>query len=1089
MRNIIFIFIFSILFIINGLAQETRLLRFPAIYNNQVVFTYAGDLYTIDKRGGVARKLTNHNGFEMFARFSPDGKQIAFTGQYDGNTEVYLIPATGGEPKRLTYTATLSRDDISDRMGPNNIVMTWDPEGKNIIYRSRKQTFNQFKGQLFSVNTEGGLSQELPLATGSWCSYSPDGKQMALNRVFREFRTWKYYKGGMADDVWIFDVETKKSINITNNDAQDIFPMWYGDKIFFCSDRDRIMNIFCYNTKDKTTGKVTNFDFYDVKFPSAGNKEIIFENGGYLYTLDPVTEQLTKLTIVIQDDFVSGRNQLKDASKNIGNVSLSPDGTRLAIVGRGDVYTVPVVSGITRNITQSSGAHDRNVQWSPDGKYLAYISDMDGEFEIYVQAQDGLTTPIKITSERDTYIFGLSWSPDSKKILYSDKMMRLRYVDIATKTVTDIERNPHWEIRSYNWSPDSKWIAYSSQQSNGFNSVLLYSLDNKKIYPATDKWYSSFNPVFSDDGKYLFFTSNRDFNPTYSSTEWNHVYNNMTRMYFIILDKNTPNPLGYKNDEVSLSNEYKEDQDKDKNKKDNKKEKETPQIKNIKIDVDDLTDRIVVIPENPASYSIAGCVNGKLYYTKNDSEGHLLRMFNLTTQKEKEKDIELGKNMWMSISANNKKALLSSKGQYYVMDIPSSKVNLEKAVDLSGMKTIVDNQQEWTQIYNEAWRQMRDFFYAENMHGVNWNKMKDKYGVLLPFVKCKDDLNYLIGELIGELNVGHAYVNGGDRLQVERIYMGLLGAKLERDKSGYYQIKTILKGENFRDNVRSPLTEIGMNIKEGDFIVGINGKSTKEMNDIYEALINTAGKEIILSISSSASENGKRDVIVVPAKDEANLYYFTWVQNNIEKVSKATNGEVGYIHIPDMGVDGLNEFAKYFYPQLDKKALIIDDRGNGGGNVSPMILERLGREITRANMNRNQQIPSQTPTKMVLGPKVLLIDRYSASDGDLFPYGFRKHNLGKIIGVRSWGGVVGIRGSLSFVDGTILNKPEFTSYDSDGKGYIIEGYGVDPDIVIDNDPYEEYMGTDAQLDKAIEVILEELKNHIGLPEIPKDPIR
>jgi tricorn protease len=1084
MRKIFLSLVFSIFsFYLGSLfSQEARLLRFPAIHDNQVVFTYAGDLYTVDKSGGTARKLTNGNGFELFARFSPDGSQIAFTGQYDGNTEVYIIPKEGGEPKRLTYTATLSRDDLSDRMGPNNIVMTWTPDGKNVVYRSRKQTFNDFKGQLFSVSTKGGLSEELPFASASWCSYAPNGKKLAMNRVFREFRTWKYYKGGMADDVWIFDFDTKEFVNITNNDAQDIFPMWYGDKIFYCSDRDRIANIFCYNVKDKTTRKISNFDFYDVKFPSVGNKEIIFENGGFLYTLNPETEAITKLEIFITEDLAIGRNKLKDASKNIENVSIAPDGNRLAIVGRGDVYSVPVKSGVTRNITNNSGANDRSAVWSPDGKHIAYISDMDGEFEVYIQGQSGLTPPIKITSGTGTYIFDIEWSPDSKKILFNDKMMRLRYVDVASKKVTEIEQNPHWEIRSFCWSPDSKWVSYSRQESNGFNTIMLYSLEQNKIFPVTDKWYTSENPVFSDDGKYLFFTSNRDFNPTYSSTEWNHVYNNMANIYFVTLSKDTPDPLAYSNDEVKvLSDLETEKKDTDKNKDKKEQDKST----STKIDTDNLINRIIGIPGAGGYYRISACIGEKLYY----SHGGGLKMYDLKSTKDS-KVTDIGNRMWLyDISFDKKKALIYSDSKYYVVDLPTSKITLDKNVDLSDMKVIVDNQAEWTQIYNEAWRQMRDFFYVKNMHGADWEKMREKYAVMLPFVKTKDDLNYLIGELIGELNAGHAYINGGDKDIPERIPMGLLGAKLERDNSGYYKIKTLLKGENWRKDVRSPLTEVGMNVEEGDFIIAVNGKSTKDMNDIYESLVNTAGKEVILSISKNANEKNKRDIIVVPTASEANLYYYTWVQNNIRKVEEATNGQVGYIHIPDMGVDGLNEFAKYFYPQLDKKALIIDDRGNGGGNVSPMILERLGREITRANMSRNQQIPTQTPTKMMLGPKVLLIDRYSASDGDLFPYGFRKHGLGKIVGVRSWGGIVGIRGSLPFVDGTTLNKPEFTSYDSDGSGYIIEGYGVDPDVFIDNNLYQEYFGVDAQLEKAIEIILEELKNYKGLPEIPKDPIR
>lgn len=446
--------------------------------------------------------------------------------------------------------------------------------------------------------------------------------------------------------------------------------------------------------------------------------------------------------------------------------------------------------------------------------------------------------------------------------------------------------------------------------------------------------------------------------------------------------------------------------------------------------------------------------------------------------------------MQIDFSADNKHALISSNNKYYVVDIPKSKIILNDNIDLSNMEVIVDNKAEWSQIYFEAWRQMRDFFYVKNMHGVDWEKMRNKYAELLPYANCKDDVNYLIGELIGELNVGHAYIGGGDKYSIEKIYTGLLGAKFEKDKeSGYFKIIEILKGANWNEELRSPLTEVGMNIEKNDFITAINGKSTKDVNDIYELLVNTANEEIIITVSKNSNNKSPRDIIVKPIASEDKLYYYNWVQNNIKKVSEATNNEVGYIHIPDMSVDGLNEFAKYFYPQLDKKALIIDDRGNGGGNVSPMILERLSREITRANMSRNQENPSQTPTKMILGTKLLLINKYSASDGNLFPYGFRRHGLGKIIGERSWGGIVGIRGSLTFVDGTSLNKPEFTSFDADGNGYIIEGYGVEPDINISNDPYQEYIGNDQQLNKAIEVIKEELKNYKGLPNIPSDPIK
>lgn len=1062
--------------------QEARILRFPAIHGDQVVFTYAGNLYTVDRDGGLARRLTNDEGFEMFARFSPDGETIAFTGQYDGNTEVYTMPAEGGIPQRLTHTATLGRDDVADRMGPNNIVMAWTPDGEEIVFRSRKQTFNSFVGHLFKVSKEGGLSEELPFATGSWLSYSPDGKKIAFNRVMREFRTWKYYEGGMADDIWIYDEKSHDVKNVTNHKAQDIFPMWHGKNVYFCSDRDRTMNIFAYNTESGEIRKVTNFTEYDVKFPSLGDDAIIFENAGYIHILDLNTEKTTKLAVNISDDFVDSRTELKDASKSIASYSISPDGKRVTFGARGDIFTVPATSGITRNLTESSDAHDRYVEWSPDGKYIAYLSDRDGEFEIYIQNQDGSEPAKKITKNSKSYIFGLEWSPDSKKILYSDKLMQLMYVDIESGKTTLVERNPYWEMRDYTWSPDSKWIAYSASTGNEFSMVKLYSLESKETTEVTDMWYSSSSPSFSNDGKYLFFTSSRDFNTIYSRTEWNHAVGDMGKIYFVPLAKDTKNPLAPNNDEVEVEED---DEEKAEEKKDEKKEEAEEDDESIVVDLDGISNRIIGLPVSAANYWNINCLGDKVYYGKYSSDTHkmTLNMYNLSDQK----NTELGENMGYMISANEKKMLVSSRGQYYVIGVPQGKINLSKPVDVSNMQMIVNYREEWNQIYDEAWRQMRDFFYDEDMHGTDWKKMHDKYAVMLPYVNTRNDLTYLIGELIGELNVGHAYINGGDRTQPDRIKMGLLGAKITRDKSGYYVIDELLKGENWRSNLRSPLTEVGVDAKEGEFILKVNGKSTKEMDDIFTSLVNTAGKQVILTIGASADDKDARDVIVKPIADEADLYYFNWVQENIEKVSKATNGEVGYIHIPDMGPGGLVEFVKYFYPQLNKKALIIDDRGNGGGNVSPMIIERLRREITRANMNRNKLEPSQTPTKMLNGPMVLLINGYSASDGDLFPYSFKKHKLGKVIGVRSWGGVVGIRGSLPFIDGADMRKPEFASYGINGEGWIIEGWGVDPDIEVVNDPYKEYMGTDEQLNKAIEVIMEELKDWKPLPSIPDGP--
>ena len=1079
MRKTFLLFSGLILACLFTMAQdEARLMRFPSIHNNQVVFTYAGDLYTVDKDGGIARKLTNDlDGYEMFARFSPDGKFIAFTGQYDGNTEVYLMPANGGEPERMTYTATLNRDDISDRMGPNNIVMTWKDDN-NVVYRSRKKSFNSFKGHLFQVNKDGGLSEQLPLPSGGFCSYSPDKGKLAYNRVFREFRTWKYYQGGMADDIWVYDFNTKETENITNNKHQDIFPMWHGDNIYFLSDRDRIMNLFVYNTESKEITKLTDFTDYDIKFPSLGNESIIFEKGGFLYTFNINTQEVSKLEISIADDMASGRNAVKDASKFINSYAISPDGKRVVFGARGDVFTLPVKSGITRNLTYSPGVHDRNVEWSPDGKYISYVSDVTGNDEIYIINQDGKYTPEQLTREGGSYKYNPVWSPDGTKLMWSDKALGLYYIDIESKKITQVDQAKGWEMRSYNWSFDNNWITYVVPSQREVSKITIYNVKSGDKEIVTSDWYDCSNPVFSDDGKYLFFTSARDFNPIYSWTEWNHAYRDMQKIYMITLRKDVPSPFEPKNDEVAV----KEDEAYEEGKKEDKDEAEDDDT--IEIDFDGIKDRIIGLPGSAGFYFNLSPVKNTLYYGAGNSTGPAgLKFFDFDSQKE----TELGPYASFIISFDKKKMFISNKGKYAVISLPKSKITLKKFIDLTGMDVAINFQSEWQQIFDESWRQMRDFFYAPNMHGVDWDAIHDKYTVLIPYVKNRNDLNYVIGEMIGELSVGHAYVNGGDKPSPKRVKTGLFGAELSKDKSGYYKIDMILKGENWTNSKRSPFTEVGVDVNEGDYILEINGKSTKDMNDIYEIMLGKAGKQVELTINDKASLDGSHKVIIKPIADESDLYYYNWVQDNIEKVNKATNGDVGYIHIPDMGPGGLNEFVKHFYPQLTKKALIIDDRGNGGGNVSPMIIERLRRELVLMRVARNTESYTM-PAQIMVGPKVLLIDHYSASDGDLFAYQFKKMGLGKTIGVRTWGGVVGIRGSHPFIDGGQLRKPEFSTFDLEGN-WAIEGRGVTPDIILDNDPAKEFAGEDEQLNKAIEVILEEMENfnYDQMPEIPEFP--
>ena len=1038
-------------------ADEARLMRFPSTNGKDVTFTYGGDLYTVPITGGEARKLTSHVGYEMFPRYSPDGKSIAFTGQYDGNTEVFLIPANGGEPVRLTYTSTNARDDIGDRMGPNNIVMTWSPDGKKIVYRNRINS--SFDGKLWTISPEGGMSELIPLPEGGFSSFSPDGKKLAYNRVMREFRNWKYYRGGMADDIWIYDPEANTVVNITDNPAQDIIPMWIGDEIFFISDRDMTMNFFVYNTKTGSTEKVTDFKDYDVKFPSSDGNTIVFEKGGYLFTLDPKTRITKQIPVSISADNVYARPETKKVADKISAVSASPDGSRLAVTARGEVFNVPVNKGVTKNISQSPGANDRGAVWSPDGKNIAYISDLTGETEVWI-LPEGDVNPKQLTKGNDTYIRRLYWSPDSKKILYTDRKNRVVEVDPLTGNKKEIFSNPSGEIYGISFSPDSKWITYTRSGDNDMSIVYVRNLATGKEIPVTEKWYNSSSPVFSEDGKYLIFSADRDFNPIYSQTEWNHAYTNMGGIYLALLAADTPSPFIETDGKVS----------------NDKKAEPTSEVVEVVIDEEGLPGRIVKLPLEAGRYGNFYSDGKKVWYGQRRGT----HAFDLSSQKD-----ESVAEATMTPIPGGKKAIYRKGGDMYVAPLSGDKVKLDKPVSLEDVVAVVDYPQEWAQIFDETWRAYRDGFYLENMHGVDWNAVKEKYEVLVPFAKTRLDLNYIIGEMIGELAVGHAYVNPGETVRPERIKMGLLGADISRDnKSGFYRIDHILPDGVYSKELRSPLAEPGLGVKEGDYIVSVNGKPTDQVDNIYKLLTGKAGVLTELGINSSPSLKGAKNIVVSPIDDEYPLRHLEWVLGNIKKVEEASDGKVGYVYVPDMGPEGLNEFARYYYPQLDKEALIIDDRANGGGNVSPMLIERLLRKPYRMTMRRGSDKVGTIPEGTQVGPKVLLINKYSASDGDLFPWSFKANNLGTVIGTRTWGGIVGISGPLPYMDGTDVRVPFFTNYDAATGEWIVENHGVDPDIFVDNDPIKEFAGEDQQLNKAIEVALDQIKSRKPLPKTP-----
>ena len=1049
-------------------SEEARLLRFPAVGGDRIVFSYAGDLYSVGIDGGKAVRLTSHPGYECFPRISPDGKTIAFTAQYDGNTEVYTMPIDGGEPRRLTWSAAVERDQVGERMGPNNIVMGWTPDGSRIIYRSKQYCFSGLRANLCLVDAEkGGIPEIIPVSEGGFCSFSPDGKQFAMNRMFREFRTWKHYRGGQADDIWVNRVGTSQLEKITDNDAQDIFPMWIGDRIYYLSDRDWTMNLFAYDTKDGRTEKLTDFSEYDCKFPSYSSDWIVFENGGYIYRYNVHDGgEAQKVSIQLAADDIWSRSEYRSSVGRLSDFSLSPDGSRVLAVGRGDIFSFPAEEGAVYNLSRSPESHEREVRWSPDGRNVAWLSDKSGEYQVYVAPSDDMSAAEALTDFDSGYPSDLQWSPDGSRLYFVTDTREVWEIDLAARSCERILESGLEGFYNFTLSPDGSWAAYVTMLPNRITAVYLFDVKARRSYQLTDRWYDAWEPMFSRDGKYLFFSSAQEFGYSYSSMEWNAAFQMRDRLFVLPLAAGTPNPMSVRSDEYEAAGAEV-----------GEKKEQADAAPVTKVDLEGIQDRIAALPVN--AYGLVLSKDDKLWY----SDGGKLKILDLKTL-----DISDGPSgQYIALTPDASKALVRSGSDYKVVNFGSSPDGAA-CVPVGDAGITVDHEAEWRQIFDESWRITRDGFYVENMHGADWDHVYEKYAQLLPYVRHRDDLTYLIGEMIGELNVGHAYITSGETPEVTKVATGLLGAQYSKDPgTGAFRIERIYEGADWDESLRAPLKAPGIDARVGEYIMEINGIPAAGLADPGQALIGKVGKTVALTLASDASGKDARTVYAVPTGDESQLAYYAWVKRNIEITDRLSGGKIGYVHIPDMGPAGLEMFARMYYSQLDKKALIIDDRMNGGGNVSPMILERLQREVYRVSMYRNGA-NEPVPNQAFYGPKVCLIDKYSSSDGDLFPYGFRKLGLGKLIGMRSWGGIVGISGSKPFVDGQDMRTPFFTSYSTDGE-WIIEGHGVDPDIEVDINPFEDYLGKDTQLEKAVEVLLEELKDWKPLPGTPAAPVK
>ncbi len=1071
-----FVYLFFIFFLIadNCLGQD-RLLRFPDVHGNKVVFTYAGDLWLGSTAGGAARRLTTSKGIEFFARFSPDGKEIAFSGELDGTREVYVMPAEGGVPKRLTYYPKAT--DLPGRMGYDNLVFEWTPDGKSILFRSQRESFNAWLGKLFLIGKDGGYPQPLPFPYAGFASYSPDMKRIALNRIFRDFRTWKRYKGGQEQDIWIYDFANNSSQKITDYDGMDHIPMWYKNRIYFASDRTGRANIFSYDLDTKQTKQLTFHKEFDVNWPSLGDGEIVYENGGFLYLLNLETDKYDNIPITLNSDRELTRAHYQKVEDKITEIAVAPGGKRALLDARGDIFTVPQKKGNTRNLTNTSGANERGVNWSPDGKWISYISDESGNEEIYIRTAGEEGTVTQLTQNHPGHKFMPVWSPDSRKLAFADKNLKLYYIDIASKTTTFVDSANRWEIHDYNWSPDSKWLVYAKPEYNGFQSLFLYSPDNRQIHRLTTDMTDDYNPVFDPEGKYLYFISERNYNALLGNYEMSYVYDKQARVYVMTLKANELSPFAPESDEVEAK---KDENANDKEKKKEKKEKEQP----LQIDFRGIAERVAALPASPANLASLKATKGKLFYLSlplNGLSGPLestpreLKAFSF--EDKKETTFMSGLDFY-DISPDGEYLIYKAKGQAGIVKTSEKSQNAgDGAIDLSGMEMYLDPMKEWVQMFNEAWRMERDFFYIPNMHGLDWPAVRKQYAALLPSLSHRFDLNYIIGEMIGELNTSHSYVGGGDMPEIKKVDVGLLGARLTPDiQAGRYKITQILQGENWHPSRRSPLTEPGIEVKEGDYLISINGTDVTTSMNPYELLQNQADKIVRIRVNGKPVEDGAKEYKIKPVSSEFDLNYLTWVEKNRRYVEEKTNGEVGYVHIPDMGDDGLNQFVKTYYAQIKKKAIIIDVRFNGGGFVSQMILERLRRFVAGLGKARNPKDLETYPDAAFNGYLVCLANAYSASDGDIFPHYFKEYKLGKLVGTRTWGGVTGIRGYSRLVDGGYVTRPEFGTLSLEGK-WIIEGHGVEPDVYVDNRLEDLVDGKDPQLDKAIEIVMQDIKEN------------
>ncbi len=1057
--------------------MDARLMRYPDVSATQIAFTYANDLWLVPKTGGVAQRLSTPKGEESFARFSPDGKELAFSATYDGNLDLYVLPVTGGVPTRVTH------HPMGDRM------VDWYPGGKSLLFASGMQSGKDRFNKLFQVPKGGGLPEPLPLPYAEFGALSPDGKVLAYQPVSTDFRTWKRYRGGMASEIWFYNLEKKTAERLPSLDgSNDSMPMWHGGKLYFLSDRDGVKrsNIWSYDLATKAFKQITFFKEYDAHFPAIGPSDIVLEAGGRLHRIELPSEKIVEVKVEVVTDRATLRPREENANKLIKNPDLSAQGKRAIFGARGEIFSVPAEKGYVINLTRTPGAAERYPALSPDGKQVAYFSDRSGEYELCVRPADGSGTERQVTHMGPGFRYRISWSPDGKRVVFADQAMRINLCDLDSGKVQQVDKGLflfHEPLEAFraSWSPDSRWFAYPRDVANRNTVVVLFDTKSGQRHEVTSPFYSAGDPTFDSEGSYLYLSTGQQFSPTYSDLDNTWIYAASTRLAAIPLRKDVASPTTPRNDADAAKDEKAKDEKKDgadKDKKEGADKKEAP--KPVEIDLEGMEARMVLLPPTAGYYMDVAATKGKLVYRRaaqlNPMGETKATLFTYDFEEREEKAV-LADLDGALLSGDGKKVLVNRKQDYVLVDLkPDQK--FDKKLPTGELLMTVDPTAEWQQIFNDAWRLERDFFYDPGMHGVDWKTMRTRYGKLLKDCVTREDVNFILGELIGELNASHAYRGGGDQEMPARLGVGLLGADFALEH-GAFRIKTILRGADWDAQVRGPLAQPGLKVKEGDYLLAVNRTPLDARKDPWAAFQGLAGKTVLLTVNDKPSLEGARDVLVDTLPSEYQLRYWDWIESKRRYVEKASNGRLGYIYVPDTGIGGQNDLVRQFRGQWDKAGLIIDERFNSGGQIPDRFIEMLSRKTINYWGVRDGK-DWQWPFVAHDGPMAMLINGWSGSGGDLFPLYFKKAGLGPLIGRRTWGGLIGISGSPALIDGGGVTVPTFGIFSKEGQ-WVVEGHGVEPDIEVMDDPGLLAQGKDPQLDRAIQEVEAGIKKNPPVP--------